>query len=389
MAGAGSSAPARLRHDEHEVASVGQCVNLEREHGGAPPASPSAPSASGATTKRKRSRTTVPRRSSMSGVRVPTTPRRRGGRVPLERASAELHLEPLELSAPVAEAGHAAGHVHREAHSRQGGGQLGDHERSELHRPGQLQSDARRARWQGATRPPRPEGETGCAARDERRGAEGPRWLGVDEARHASSAVRRTYADRLEIVPRAPKGGDFARHNPGREPYSPPHRRADVGPVRPRSRHLDRMPTVPPSSGEPHARGSVIHGFRAALVDLWGDDALATLAGKLPLETRVSTVDALVLPFEWVPLRHVVAWHDALWAGPCAGDEQALARLVGRSNRSRLRPLQERLLHDRHPRAPRHPGSRAVAVAAYPRRALGRRGWRHRHGHAQGSSLRR
>jgi len=91
------------------------------------------------------------------------------------------------------------------------------------------------------------------------------------------------------------------------------------------------MPTVPPSSGEPHARGSVIHGFRAALVDLWGADALVALAGKLPLDTRVATVDALVLPFEWVALRHVVAWHDAMWAGPCAGDEHALARLVGRS----------------------------------------------------------
>jgi len=75
----------------------------------------------------------------------------------------------------------------------------------------------------------------------------------------------------------------------------------------------------------------VIHGFRAALVDLWGQEALVALAGKLPLGTRVATVDALVLPFEWVPLQHVVAWHDAMWAGPCAGDEHALARLVGRS----------------------------------------------------------
>ncbi len=91
------------------------------------------------------------------------------------------------------------------------------------------------------------------------------------------------------------------------------------------------MPTVPPSSGEPHARGSVIHGFRAALVDLWGEEALASLAARLPLETRVATIDDMVLPFEWVPLEHVIAWHDALWTGPCAVDEHALARLVGRS----------------------------------------------------------
>ena len=75
----------------------------------------------------------------------------------------------------------------------------------------------------------------------------------------------------------------------------------------------------------------MIHGFRAALVDLWGDPGLARLATLLPLPTRAATVDALVLPFEWLPLEHVVAWHEALWAGPCAGDEHELARLVARS----------------------------------------------------------
>jgi hypothetical protein len=91
------------------------------------------------------------------------------------------------------------------------------------------------------------------------------------------------------------------------------------------------MPTTPPPSGDPHARGSVIHGFRAAVVDLWGEQALDALASRLPLATRVATVDALVLPFEWVALEHVVAWHDAIWSGPCRGDESELARLVGRS----------------------------------------------------------
>lgn len=91
------------------------------------------------------------------------------------------------------------------------------------------------------------------------------------------------------------------------------------------------MPTTPPPSGDPHARGSVIHGFRAAVVDLWGSQALEGLASRLPLATRVATVDALVLPFEWVALEHVVAWHDAIWTGPCGGDEQALAQLIGRA----------------------------------------------------------
>jgi hypothetical protein len=75
----------------------------------------------------------------------------------------------------------------------------------------------------------------------------------------------------------------------------------------------------------------VIHGFRAAVEDLWGPQALEGLASRLPLPTRVATVDSLVLPFEWVPLEHVIAWHDALWSSPCEGNEHELARLVGRS----------------------------------------------------------
>lgn len=91
------------------------------------------------------------------------------------------------------------------------------------------------------------------------------------------------------------------------------------------------MSSLPPPSPEPHARGSVIHGFREAIVDLWGEAGLAAMASRLPIDTRVATVDALVMPFEWVPIDHVIAWHDAMWAEPCAGDEEALARLVARS----------------------------------------------------------
>ena len=91
------------------------------------------------------------------------------------------------------------------------------------------------------------------------------------------------------------------------------------------------MPTSPPPSTGPCARGSVIHGFRAAALDLWGDGALRLVAERLPLETRVATLDALVLPFEWVPVQHVVAWHDALWGGPARADERELARFIARS----------------------------------------------------------
>jgi hypothetical protein len=91
------------------------------------------------------------------------------------------------------------------------------------------------------------------------------------------------------------------------------------------------MQTTPPPSGDPYARATVLHGFRAAVVDVGGDDALRAVADRLPMATRVATIDALVLPFEWVPIAHVIAWHEAIWAGPARGDERELARLVARS----------------------------------------------------------
>jgi hypothetical protein len=91
------------------------------------------------------------------------------------------------------------------------------------------------------------------------------------------------------------------------------------------------MQTTPPPSGDPYVRGTVLHGFRAAVLDLWGDAALAQVAARLPMATRVATIDALVLPFEWVAVDHVIAWHEAMWTGPARGDERELARLVAKS----------------------------------------------------------
>ena len=91
------------------------------------------------------------------------------------------------------------------------------------------------------------------------------------------------------------------------------------------------MPTQPPPSGEPYARGSVIHGFREAMLDIGGEAALAEVAHRLPLETRLETIDRIVLPFEWVAIDHAIAWHEALWTGPLGADEGKLARFVSRS----------------------------------------------------------
>jgi hypothetical protein len=79
------------------------------------------------------------------------------------------------------------------------------------------------------------------------------------------------------------------------------------------------------------ARGSVIHGFRAAALELWGDGALGLVGERLPMATRVATLDTLVLPFEWFPLEHAVAWHDAVWSGPARADEGELSHFIARS----------------------------------------------------------
>jgi hypothetical protein len=49
------------------------------------------------------------------------------------------------------------------------------------------------------------------------------------------------------------------------------------------------------------------------------------------MATRMATLDTLVLPFEWVPIEHVIEWHDAIWSGPVRADERELARVVARA----------------------------------------------------------
>lgn len=91
------------------------------------------------------------------------------------------------------------------------------------------------------------------------------------------------------------------------------------------------MQSSPPPGMGPAARGSVIHGFREAALELWGAGALGLVGERLPLATRVATLDHIVLPFEWVAVAHAIAWHDAVWAGPARADEAELTRFISRS----------------------------------------------------------
>lgn len=87
----------------------------------------------------------------------------------------------------------------------------------------------------------------------------------------------------------------------------------------------------PPSSSEPMSRGIGLHGFRAAVVELWGDDGLRAVAARLPDDARAETVDANVLPVAWYPVRHTLAWDEAVWDGPAARDDAAFVAFLDKA----------------------------------------------------------
>lgn len=91
-----------------------------------------------------------------------------------------------------------------------------------------------------------------------------------------------------------------------------------------------RPPADPP---EPMARGNVLHGFREAARNLWGERGLDEIGQLLPRDAREGTLGRgeILLPLSWFPVRWVMAWHEAIWRGPARGDEIAIARLVARS----------------------------------------------------------
>jgi hypothetical protein len=87
----------------------------------------------------------------------------------------------------------------------------------------------------------------------------------------------------------------------------------------------------PSVSQEPMARGSIIHGFRAAAVALWGEDALRAVADRLPAGTRAGTLEgAIVLPVAWIPTAFVVDWQLAVWEGLARRDDPTFCRFLDR-----------------------------------------------------------
>ena len=133
--------------------------------------------------------------------------------------------------------------------------------------------------------------------------------------RDAASA----YADCVPTATR--KAGDFASTVARHEPGSWVSSALGSGPgPQPSTR---AMPTTPPPSGEPHARGSVIHGFRAAS-RTWGEEALVATGGaSAARDARRDHRRPACCPSSGSRSQHVIAWHDALWNGPCAATSRS------------------------------------------------------------------
>ena len=87
----------------------------------------------------------------------------------------------------------------------------------------------------------------------------------------------------------------------------------------------------PPVSNEPLARGIILHTFREAAIQTWGEASLLKIAEQLPDDARVATFDVIPAVLEWQPERYAMAWYEAAWAGPCRGDERAFAAFVDKS----------------------------------------------------------
>jgi hypothetical protein len=89
--------------------------------------------------------------------------------------------------------------------------------------------------------------------------------------------------------------------------------------------------TRPIDPTEPFARGNVLHGFRAAAHELWGDEGLRVIGEHLSSEARAVSLESIVLAVSWYPVRFASAWHEAVWEGPARRDDAALCKFVARA----------------------------------------------------------
>jgi hypothetical protein len=84
------------------------------------------------------------------------------------------------------------------------------------------------------------------------------------------------------------------------------------------------------AASEPCSRASIVHGYRSAVVDLWGPEAIARVAPLLTAEAREATIDSIVLPVAWLPTEYLIDWQRVVWESLAKKDDQAFRRFVDR-----------------------------------------------------------
>jgi hypothetical protein len=87
---------------------------------------------------------------------------------------------------------------------------------------------------------------------------------------------------------------------------------------------------VKPAPDEPTARRVIFAGFRAAATTMWGPAGLRAIGDKMPADARKETVDAVIISTETLPERYVMAWYEAVWAGPANRQQAAFCGFLDR-----------------------------------------------------------
>jgi hypothetical protein len=88
--------------------------------------------------------------------------------------------------------------------------------------------------------------------------------------------------------------------------------------------------SAPPST-ESLSKGTIVHSQAQAIRELWGEDGLRDVVGRLPTEAAEATAGVDFEPLRWYPTRYLLDWNVALLDGPARQDEQAFRRCVARS----------------------------------------------------------
>jgi hypothetical protein len=74
--------------------------------------------------------------------------------------------------------------------------------------------------------------------------------------------------------------------------------------------------------GEPRAGQRVFVASRAASKEIFGEAGLRAIGERMPADAQ-HLVNSVLIEEPWLPERFVMAWQEAVWAGPAQLDEAA------------------------------------------------------------------